>query len=183
MKALNKYPMVKLNDGLMVVNFSSPHNYLFDSGEVLNACEDHVAEAIKLDKSHTGVAHIILEDNTVKNIAVPDNDTWKEYVNNEWPDMYIKHMWLDVHIEYVMSDIIKQDILMLAELNIINIILVPYPVMEAWKKEAELVYDVGTVIDEGVLVDDPWQQGLDKMRTCHLFDRVKKTIFHNRFCK
>jgi hypothetical protein len=183
MKALNKYPMVKLNDGLTIVNFSSPHKYIFDSGEVLNACEDHVAEAIKLNKNHAGVAHIILQDNKVENIAVPDNDTWKEYINDGWPDLNIKHIWLDVHIDFTMSDVIKQDILMLAELDIINIILVPYPVMEAWKQEAELVYDVGTVIDEGVLVDDPWQQGIDKMRTCHFYDRITKTIHHNRFCK
>ena len=183
MKALNKYPMVKLNDGLMVVNFSSPHNYVFDSGEVLNACSDHIAESIMLSQNHSGIAHIILNDNTVTTIAVPDNDTWKEYVHNGWPDLDIKTIWLDVTIDYQMSETITKDILNLTELDIVDIILVPYPVMEALKKEADKVYSMNTVIDEGVLVDDPWQRGLDKMRTCHLYDRVKKTIFHDRFCK
>jgi len=183
MKALNKYPMVRLNDGLMVVNFSSPHNYIFDSGEILNACEDHITESIMLSENHSGIAHIILNDNTVTTIAVPDNDTWKEYIHEGWPDLNIKHMWLDITIDYKMSETITKDILNLTELDIVDIILVPRPVMEAWKKEADKVYYVNTVINEGVLVDDPWQQGLDKMRTCHLFDRVKKTIFHDRFCK
>ena len=183
MKALNKYPMVKLNDGLMVVNFSSPHNYVFDSGEVLKGCEDHIAESIMLSENHSGVAHIILNDNNITTISVPDNNTWREYIDNGWPDLNIKHIWLDVIIDYQMSETITKDILNLTELDIVDIILVPYPVMEAWKKEADKVYSMNTVIDEGVLIDDPWQRGLDKMRTCHLYDRVKKTIFHDRFCK
>ena len=180
---LNKYPVITLKSGIRVVNFSSPHKYVFNSGEVLSACEAHVAEAAMLGTNHTGIAHLILQDNTTKDIAVPILDTWSEYIDEEYPELDINTRWLNVFMDYKMSDIVRDDIRVLAELDNVDIILVPYPVLEEWKKQAELVFDVGTVINEGVLVDDPWEKGLKKMRTCHFYDRVTKTIHHDRFCK
>jgi len=38
------------------------------------------------------------------------------------------------------------------------------------------------IIPELDIVNDH-QLALNKMRTCHLYDRVKKVIYNDRFCK
>ena len=49
----NEFPFIKLNSGVTVMNFSSPHEYVFNTGEVLPACSDEVAQKYKLDSNHT----------------------------------------------------------------------------------------------------------------------------------
>jgi len=49
---LNKYPAVKLDSGITIVNYSSPHPYTFHTGEILPACSDKVAQQDKLDSEH-----------------------------------------------------------------------------------------------------------------------------------
>ncbi len=49
---LNKYPSIKLNSGIRIVNFSSPHKYVFHTGEVLDACTREVSKHSMLDENH-----------------------------------------------------------------------------------------------------------------------------------
>jgi hypothetical protein len=42
-------PRVKLNNGLLVANFSSKHSFEFESGEHLPGCEESRAKALSLD--------------------------------------------------------------------------------------------------------------------------------------
>ena len=49
----NEFPIIKLYNGLNVMNFSSPHSYVFVTREVLPACSDEVAQKYKLDSDHT----------------------------------------------------------------------------------------------------------------------------------
>ena len=53
MKFHNEHPIIKLYNGVNIMNFSSPHSYIFTTGEVLPACSDEVAQRYKLDSDHT----------------------------------------------------------------------------------------------------------------------------------
>jgi hypothetical protein len=93
-------------------------------------------------------------------------------------------MWLDVFINYQISSEIEDDIVRIAEMDIVNIILVPYPVMNAWEYETKLQREIVDQLGNDALVKftDVWQFALLKMRTCHLQDRVTKIIYSDRFC-
>ena len=52
---LNKYPSIKLDSGIRIVNYSSPHTYKFHTGEELPACSDEVAQDTKLEAHHSKV--------------------------------------------------------------------------------------------------------------------------------
>ena len=49
---LKKYPSIKLDSGIRIVNYSSPHTYKFHTGEELPACSDKVAQDTKLKANH-----------------------------------------------------------------------------------------------------------------------------------
>ncbi|MDP6770943.1 MAG: hypothetical protein QF704_09640, partial [Anaerolineales bacterium] len=66
MKLLNKYPMIKLDNGLNVVNYSSPHPYTFDTGEVLPMCTKEVSSTTMLKEDHEVI------DSSIRGIAVKD---------------------------------------------------------------------------------------------------------------
>ena len=66
MKLLNKYPMIKLDNGLNVVNYSSPHPYTFDTGEVLPMCTKEVSSRTTLKEDHEVV------DSTIRGIPIKD---------------------------------------------------------------------------------------------------------------
>jgi len=141
MELLNKYPVIKLHIGLNVANFSSPHNYTFDTGEILPACEKNVAVSMSLSPHHTR------NEKDIRGIKV-----------------------YDVEVLYHLNDRIKEDILKMAEMDAVDIILVPYPVMTAWKREANYTQD------EAMLI------ALDKLRVCKLTDKVTKVISSTSFC-
>ena len=186
----DKYPYIKLKNGINVCNFSSPHQYIFHTGEVLNACSDHVANTMKLKDEHTGIAHVIINGGE-ENIAVPQTsyDKWKEYILAGWPQYSDAVMWLDVSINYKIPDQMLDDILMINEMDVVDIILVPYPVLDAWKRETnmhKLVVAESDILNENdtiIKFADNWELALNKMRTCHLQDRVSKVIYTDRFCK
>jgi len=188
MTVLNeKYPLIKLNSGITVVNFGSPHSYTFDTGEVLNACSDDVAKTMMLDKNHSGIANVIIDTADSRlNVAVPKDqiEHWQGYVLQNHPAYDGCKMWLDVFINYQISSDIEDDITRLAEMDIVNIILVPYPVMNAWEYETKIQREIVDQLGNDALVKftDVWQFALLKMRTCHLKDRVTKIIYSDRFC-
>ena len=46
------FPAITLNSGLTVVNYSSPHPYTFDTGEVLPACDEDLVRKHSLLEQH-----------------------------------------------------------------------------------------------------------------------------------
>tara|TARA_B100000131_G_C17981845_1_gene558966 strand:+ start:199 stop:651 length:453 start_codon:yes stop_codon:yes gene_type:complete len=46
------FPAITLNNGLTVVNYSSPHPYTFDTGEVLPACDADLVRKHSLIEEH-----------------------------------------------------------------------------------------------------------------------------------
>ena len=98
-----------------------------------------------------------------------------QYKNNK--------MWLDVFINYQISDRIQDDLVMLGEMDIIDIILVPYPLMNAWSQETRIHSDISKKMTDGVVeFDNNWEIALSKMRTCKLEHRVTKIIYSDQFC-
>jgi hypothetical protein len=46
---MRDYPVVKLSNGIVVANFSSPHQFLFEDGSVLEACSPERAKRLMLE--------------------------------------------------------------------------------------------------------------------------------------
>ena len=136
----NEFPFIKLNNGLTVMNFSSPHNYTFHTGEVLPACSDDVAQKYKLDSDHT---------------------------------LYDRGVYSDVLIKYDISNEMCDVLIKANDYDGIDIILVPYPVLDAWSAMIRNLDDDYLRYLERVLL---------KIRTCKLDDRVTKVIKSNEFC-
>ena len=135
----NEFPIIKLYNGLNVMNFSSPHSYVFHTREVLPACSDEVAQKYKLDSDHT---------------------------------LHDRGVYSDVLIKYNISDDMFNILVKATEYNGIDIILVPYPVLDAWS----------TMVRQDVYEVAWCEQVLLKIRTCKLDDRVTKVIKSNEFC-
>ena len=135
---LNKYPSIKLNSGIKIVNYSSPHTYKFHTGEELPACSDEVAQDTKLEAHH-------------------DKDK-----NDKG--------WYDITIFYTLSEMQKKELPMLAEFNEIDIILVPFPVLNCIR------------FDGNYLSNKKWSTAFNKIRVCKLDDRITKVIRSDEFC-
>ena len=146
---LNKYPSIKLDSGIRIVNYSSPHTYKFHTGEELPACSDEVAQDTKLEAHHSKV--------------------------------YNEGGWLDVGINYALSEMQYKELFQLAQLDEIDIILVPYPVLKAiididWNESIDAAYEKGGFKPLRL------KQVRDKARVCKLDDRVTKVIRSDEFC-
>jgi len=141
MKFHNEFPIIKLFNGLNVMNFSSPHSYVFVTREVLPACSDEVAQRYKLDSDHT---------------------------------LHDRGVYSDVLIKYSISNKMCDLLVKAYEYNGVDIILVPYPVLDAWSAMIRnLEHDDYLRYLEQVLL---------KIRTCKLDDRVTKAIRSDQFC-
>ena len=70
------FPAIVLNNGTRVVNYSSPHSYRFDTGEILPACDQ------TLVKIHSLIENHIEEENA-----------------NGWIDVKIKDKLQDIQLE------------------------------------------------------------------------------------
>ena len=165
-----RFPIVTLDNKLTVVNYGSNHKYLFNDGNELAACTDDVCRATAMVPNHSAKAQIIVDDIDNKvSIDIPhdakdDYKLWREFITLNHPEYENCKMWLDVFIKYNLSDTIKDDLNMIAEMDIIDIILVPRLLMET--------LDVPEVSKHVLL----------KARTCKVSDRVSKIIHADRFC-
>ena len=182
-----RYPILTLNSGITVVNYGSNHEYTFNTDEVLGACSNEVCNATKLNPDHSGTARVIIDnDGSRLGVNIPDRDLdrWTDYVLSEYPQYSDCKMWLDVFINYMITDHIMDDILMIAEMDIIDIILVPYPLMNAWSRECRMQKEIADKMDNNGVKEfsDNWEFALLKMRTCKLDDRATKIIYSDRFC-
>ena len=182
-----RFPMVTLKNKLTVVNYGSNHSYKFDTGEELDKCTDTVCHDTELISKHTGLAKVIVDINREKfTVTIPDDklDNWRDHVVHVFPEYKDCKMWLDVFINYQVSDRIQDDILTIAEMDIIDVILVPYPLLDAWSLETRMQREIAENTIDLNLDDysDTWEYALKKMRTCKLEDRVTKVIYSDRFC-
>lgn len=123
-------PVITLSNGLRVANFSSPHSFTFDTGEILPACDESRARGLMLSQREH-----------------EDRSPCGRYTN--------------ISLTFEMSDVVRDELLRLEEDENIDIVLVPFPVMEAIKASNLKV---------------------SKARVCRTADRVTKTVFSNKFC-
>lgn len=72
-----------------------------------------------------------------------------------------RERWADIELRFVLSFSVWQAISELERRNDVDIVLVPFPVMEAVKADG---------------------QAVGKCRVCRVADRVAKTIHADRFC-
>jgi len=183
---LSKFPMLILDNGLTVVNYGSPHSYHFQTGEVLKACSDYVARNTMLDSNHINRVKVIVDNaGTNRQVVIPSDKikNWKEYVCTNHPELKNCKMWLDVFINYIIPEEMSDELLKIAEMDIIDIILVPYPLMDCWEVESYMYREIsGKMIDGVAEYYNKYQYVLQKMRTCKLEDRITKVIYSDRFC-
>ena len=83
--------------------------------------------------------------------------------------VYNEKGWLDVSISYCLSKMQHEELPKLVAFNEIDIILVPYPVLNALKSELNW---------ETKWADLVWE----KIRVCKLHDIVTKVIRSDEFC-
>ena len=183
-----RYPILTLNSGLTIVNYGSNHEYTFNTDEVLGACSDEVCRDTQLISDHDGMAQVMVDNAGTRStvgVSIDKLDHWKDEVykiHPEYKGLNLK-MWLDVFINYQISDRIQDDLLIIAEMDIIDIILAPYPLMNAWDYETRMMKEVieqSTQLDPSSLSN--WEYVLLKLRTCKIKDRVTKIIHSGRFC-
>ncbi|NJL70196.1 MAG: hypothetical protein HC888_00680 [Candidatus Competibacteraceae bacterium] len=114
-----------------IVNFSSPHAFTFTDGTVLEAVPKELSMEMMLEPVEVETPHPILAGVT------------------------------DIKLCFNMTDPVQRRLERLETDPSVDIVIVPFPVMEAIKKA-----------------------GLDlkKPRVCRVADRVQKTIYKDRFC-
>lgn len=122
-------PVITLDNGIRIANWSSPHEFKFTTGEILPACPPERAKAMSLDIDET-------------------------VVNQE--------KWDDIVLDTNIPDSVYEDIEELKYNDEIDIILVPFMVLDALKSSY------------------PWIA--DKCRVIRVADRVTKEIYPDKFC-
>ena len=182
-----RFPIITLKNKLTVVNYGSNHRYIFNTGEELNKCSDEVCHETEMVSNHSGLAKVIIDINRERfTVRIPDDklNNWREYVSAEFPQYNNHKMWLDVFINYQVPDHIIDDMLKITEMDFVDIVLVPYLLMNAWSRECRMQKEIADKIDNNGIkkFSNNWEDALLKMRTCKLEDRVTKIIYSDRFC-
>ncbi len=147
MKFHNEHPIIKLYNGLNIMNFSSPHSYVFNTREVLPACHADVAQRYALDEDHK---------------------------------RHDRGVYSDVLIKYNISEHIFDILLAATIYKGIDIILVPYPVLDAWSAMVRLESEFDD--EDEIYGKTEAERVLLKIRTCKFDDRVTKAIRSDEFC-
>ena len=100
------FPAITLSNGLTVVNYSSPHPYKFETGEVLPACDEYLVKYHSLAENHM--------ESPVKRGDVS---------------------WTDIKIVDTLTELQMESLRMLNADPDVDIVLVPLRVLKAIKKE------------------------------------------------
>ena len=151
---LNKYPSIKLDSGIRIVNYSSPHTYKFHTGEELPACSDEVAQDTKLEANHG-----------------------REKTDKGWYDISIYYS-----LTYMQKKELKA-LSALNEIDII-LVPYPVAsalkelLINLYIQEEQTALDHDEDDDYSKLKRAQW----DKIRVCKLHDRVTKVIRSDEFC-
>ena len=166
---LDQFPVITLDNGVMICNFSSFHDYWLRTDEndktgiILPACTKEVADYHKLITNEAGIPRW-------KGHDVMDTDYW-----GDWEFEYHKADpnnpdWIDVNLNMEMDSHTIKDLCTLAEMKELHVILVPYPIQailnEKWGKDTR-----SYII---------WC----KSRTCRKIDPrdITQGIYSNKFC-
>lgn len=145
--------VVRLSNGLLVGNFSSPHDFTFDDGTVLPRVSDYDSMRLKVNFNET-----VVDDKIVRQ-------------GNE--SSYISTVSLDFtlsqEVEWEMENWIK-----MWKHNDVDIVLCPLPMIQALQQTSD---DLRLVIVKFCksLLDSPF-------RAVRMKDRIKKTASINTFC-
>ena len=182
-----RFPIVELDNKLTVVNYGSNHTYSFVGGKVLDKCTDKICHETQLMSKHTGDAQVLVDNGGNRlTINIPDDkiEHWRDHVLQNHPQLEDCKMWLDVFINYQISDRIQDDLIMIAEMDIIDIILVPRTLLEAWTREAVMQREIANSTGNGGITEfvDTWEYALLKLRTIKIADRVTKLVYPDQFC-
>jgi len=111
----NRLKVVRLSNQLIVGNFSSPHQFTFDDGTVLDAVSDYDSMRLKVN---------FIEEILPSPIGVKRID--------------IEQMWTDVSLSFELSEEVYNEIDIWQKMwqhNDVDIVLCPLPMIQALKKE------------------------------------------------
>ena len=111
----NRLKVVRLSNQLLVGNFSSPHQFTFDDGTVLDAVSDYDSMRLKVN---------FIEEIIPSPIGVKRID--------------IEQMWTDVSLSFELSEEVYNEIDIWQKMwqhNDVDIVLCPLPMIQALKKE------------------------------------------------
>ena len=107
MSLIYSMPVTTLKNGLVVGNFSSPHDFNFNTGEILKACDPERSEKLKVD--------------FISNISI-QNIRGIEIKNNS--------------LTFGLTPELKEEVVkILMSRNNPDIILIPLPMIQAIKKD------------------------------------------------
>ena len=166
---LDQFPVITLNSGVTICNFSSFHDYWLrldehdPKGETLPGCTKVVADRHKL----------ITEESLVprwKGFDTSETDYWGDWEFNYHEADSNNPDWMDVNLDLRIDLHTEKDLYVLAKMEKLHIILVPYPIQailnEQWKKDTR-----------SFLI---WC----KSRTCRKIDPrdITQGIYSNKFC-
>ena len=123
-------PVITLDNGLSIANWSSPHPFTFTTGEVLPACDPDRVKSMSLDIKETVFPAPI-------------------------------GLYSDIEIDTSIPTVVRADLRKLQHNESIDIILIPFMVLDAIKKAG-------------------MHRG--KCRVIRVADRMTKEIYPDKFC-
>lgn len=103
-------PSLTLTSGLNAVNFSSPHPFNFESGQVLEACSSERAKALSMGS-----------DDVITPMTLP---------NGKVMDVVTKR--------FTMTDTIRHELDILQDDVDVDVILVPFPTLQCLQESGEI---------------------------------------------
>lgn len=120
--------IVRLTNGLIVGNFSSPHDFTFDDGTVLPRVSDYDSMRLKVNFEETIVDDKIVRQNT----SIPCDDT--NYISTV--QLYFT---LSQEVDWEMETWMK-----LYEHNDVDVVLCPLPMIQALQQNSD---DLKSLLD------------------------------------
>ena len=135
-------PVVTLTNNLRVANFSSPHPFNFEDGSILESCSPDRVKAGALNR---------------------------EDEERPW-GMWDRDDIVAVVPKFTLSDTVWGLIVELEQQKDVDIVLVPFPVLEALRNAKGI---------DGI----PYLEMVTKVGTICVKDRQTKEIYINRFCR
>ena len=164
---LDQFPVITLNSGVTICNFSSFHDYWlrFDEhdpkGETLPGCTKVVADRHKLFTTES----LVPRWKGFDTLETDNSQLIQSYnLDEDNPD------WVDVNLSLEIDLHTMKDLYVLAKMKDLHIILVPYPIQ--------------------AILNDKWKDDNRsytvwcKSRTCRKIDPrdITQGIYSNKFC-
>lgn len=129
-------PVVSLGSGLMVANFGSPHQFDFEDGSTLERCSQERVEAVSLRNGDTEVTGTLPNGKSVTIISK----------------------------RFILTNTIVRELTALQDDVNVDVILVPFPLLDALRQAGEL-------------------ENYSKVATVYSVDRQTKKVSTSKFCR